>query len=368
MNIHWPGRKAMQYLFFEMWPSFILGLFLFIFILLMFQVLRLTEFVLVHGISLQMVGQMMLFMSVSFLPALFPMSLLFSVLLTYGRMSQDSEILALKSVGYSSGYLLFPAAVFSVIVGTLSFYTAAQLAPWGNRQFELMITALGQSKAAANLKGGTFSEGFFDLVVYANEVNSRTGELSKVFIYDENSSDVPLTIIAKSGRLIHDIKKPGHAVMLELKDGDIHRKSEAHTKIKFDTFDVKLLDPVKMEIKEKTPPSLAVHELFDELAKTDLNPEKKLVLQTEVHKRFAIAFACCIFGLLGVGLGIQTNRRSQKSGGMILCIVIIIGYWILYITGEGMSRSGQLMPAIAMWLPNALFGAFSLWGLKSSWN
>lgn len=358
----------MQYLFFEMWPSFILGLFLFVFILLMFQVLRLTEFVLVHGISIGMVMQMMLFMSVSFMPALFPMSLLFAVLLTYGRMSQDSEILAFKSVGYSSLHLLAPAAAFSVIVATLSIYTSAHVAPWGNRQFEIMITALGQSKAAATLKGGTFSEGFFDLVVFANEVDSRTGELSKVFIYDEKSSDVPLTYIAKQGRLIQDSKRPGNAVKLELQNGEVHRKAETHTKIKFDTFDVKLFDPVKMEIREKTPPSMTVDELIEASKVAGLGEEKKRIYLTEIHKRFAVSFACIVFGLLGVGLGTQTNRRQQKSSGMILCILVIVGYWMLYLTGEGMSRSGQVPPAVGIWMPNLIFSFAAFWSLKNSWN
>lgn len=368
MSIRLPGRKAMQYLFFEMWPSFLLGVFLFIFILLMFQVLRLTEFVLVHGISLKLVGQMILYMAVSFLPVLFPMSLLFAVLLTYGRMSQDSEILALKSVGYSSLYLLVPAIAFSTIVATMSAYTASNLAPWGNRQFELMITSLGQTKAAATLKSGTFSEGFFDLVVYANDVNSRTGEMSKVFIYDEKAGDLPLTIIAKNGRLIHDPKNPGHAVTLELVNGDVHRKGETHTKIKFDTFNVKLLDPVKMEVREKSPPSLAVDEIMRELNDGNPSPEKRIILQTEMHKRFAISLGCIVFGMLGVGLGTQTNRRRQKSNGVILCIVVIIAYWILYISGEGMARSGQLPPGLAIWFPNGIFSLAALWSLKSSWN
>ena len=54
-------------------------------------------------------------------------------------------------------------------------------------------------------------------------------------------------------KIIQDINHPGHSVLLRLSNGDIHRKSENHTKIKFDSFDIKLFDPIKEETKEKSP-------------------------------------------------------------------------------------------------------------------
>src|SRR5689334_19500940 len=93
------GRLAIKYILIETLPSFVVGVVIFLFILLMFQALRLTEFVLVHGVSLGTVVQLMTYMSISFLPVILPMSLLFSVLITYGRLSSDAEIIAFKSLG-----------------------------------------------------------------------------------------------------------------------------------------------------------------------------------------------------------------------------------------------------------------------------
>ena len=64
------SRLALKYLLFEMIPSFLMGVFIFVLILLMFQALRLTEFVLVHGVSLKMASEIMLYLSVSFLPVI----------------------------------------------------------------------------------------------------------------------------------------------------------------------------------------------------------------------------------------------------------------------------------------------------------
>lgn len=362
------GRKAIQYLFFEMWPGLILGLVVFVLILLMFQALRLTEFFLVHGIGIKVIAEIILYLAISFLPALFPMSLLFAVVLTYSRLSQDSEIVAFKSLGYSQGLLLAPAVALGVMVALISAQTSFHLAPWGNRQFELLINQLGQTKAAATLKEGTFAEGFFDLVIYANEVDSQRGELSKVFIYDERDPKSPLTIIAKSGRIIPDPQRPGQSILLQLTDGDIHRKGEAHTKIKFQDFDIRLLDPVQIEQREKSPQSMTIEEVQEQISHPgDRKPEDIRTLKTEMHKRWAISIACIIFGALGVGLGTQTNRRT-KGNGLILSLVVIMAYWILYVSLEGTARSGQLPVAVALWIPNLLFASFAAYRLKKIWN
>lgn len=362
------GRKAIQYIFFEMLPAFILGLLVFISIILMFQVLRLTEFALIHGVDLLTIGELLGYITISMLPILFPMSLLFAVLLTYGRLSADSEIVALKSSGLSMKALIVPALLLGTIVAILSGRTTFDLAPWGNRQFEVLYTRFANTKAAAAIKPGTFSEGFFDMVVYARDVDSDKGILKGVFIYDEKQSDSPLTIIAKSGQIIPDPEMPGHRVLLRLNEGDIHRKGVNHTKIKFDTYDLQLVDPIRDARREKSPPSLTLKDLQDRLSDPKTKPEDRRTYQTEWHKRWAIAVLCPVFALLGVGLGTTTNRRQQKAGGMILCIVLIVIYWILYISLEGMARSGSLPPQIAIWIPNAVYGAFAFWSLKKNWD
>lgn len=362
------GAKAVQYIFFEMLPSFILGLVVFLSIILMFQVLRLTEFALVHGVDLLMIAELIGYVCISMLPALFPMSLLFAVLLTYGRLSQDSEIVAMKSSGLSMTTLTLPALILGIMVAILSARTTFDIAPWGNRQFEVFYTRLGNTKAAMAIKPGVFSEGFFDMVVYANSSDADKGTLEKVFIYDDKQGDTPLTIIAKSGRIIPDPEMPGHRVLLRLIDGDIHRKNETHTKIKFDTYDLKLVDPIKDEQRDKSPQSMTLHDLKERLADPKLEKGDRTTFLTEYHKRWAIAILCPIFALLGVGLGTTTNRRQQKAGGMILCLILIIVYWVVYIACEGAARSGQVPVPVAIWFPNVAFGLLALDSLRRNWN
>ncbi len=362
------ARKATQYIFFEMLPSFILGLFVFVFILLMFQALRLTEFVLVHGVSIKTVLEIALYLTVSFLPALFPMSLLFSVLMTYGRMSADSEIVAFKASGLSMISLAIPAIMLGLLVAFISAKTSFHVAPWGNRKFEVIINKLSQTKASASLKEGTFSEGFFDLVIYANAVDTKTGNLSKVFIYDERDTASPLTIIAKKGLISQGQDQTGQEAKLTLFQGDVHKKSETHTKIKFNTLDIHLFDPATTQEKDKSPQSFTIEEVQDFLKNPKLPEAEIRTFQTEFHKRWAVTVLCIVFAFLGVGLGTETNRRNQKNNGLVLSLLTVISYWVIYVTAEGLARSGNAPIALAIWLPNILFFVIAVRLFRKQWN
>lgn len=363
------GLQAIRYIFFETLPAFLMGVLIFVAILLMFQALRLTEFILVHGVGVRTVAELMLYLSVSFLPVILPMSLLFSVLLTYSRLSNDSEIVAFKSLGLSMAQLTVPAVVLALAATLMSAQTSFYLGPWGNRRFEVLMNELGQQKVGATIKDGVFSEGFFDLVVYANKVDSKAGLLTDVFIYDERDPKAPLTIIAKEGHLIREKTPAGLSAFLRLTEGNIHRTQQAtYTKVDFGSYDINLFDPHSFAEKKKSPPSMTLDELSQELRRPDLSSKDSRKLQVEYHRRWSLSLACLIFALLGVGLGTVTNRRAARGGGFVICLVALISYWILYVSAEGMARSGTLPASVGLWLVNAIFLAAAVKSLQKSWS
>lgn len=363
------GFQAIRYIFFETLPAFLVGVVVFIGILLMMQALRLTEFVLVHGVGVRTIAEMMLFLSISFLPVILPMSLLFAVLLTYNRLSNDSEVVAFKALGLSMAHLTVPAIVLSLAATLMSAQTSFYLGPWGNRKFEVLMNDLGRKKAAAAIKEGVFSEGFFDLVVYANKVNSKDGQLNDVFIYDERDPKAPVTIIAKQGNIIQESTSEGLSALLRLANGNIHRTQQnTYTKVDFSSYDINLFNPYEMSEKKKSPPSMTLDELRVEMKRKDLDDKQRRKLDVEFHRRWSLSATCLIFALLGVGLGTVTNRRASRGGGFVICLVLLISYWIFYVTAESVARNGWLPAAASLWLVNLLFFAFAARSIQRSWN
>lgn len=367
MNELGRGRLAIKYIIFELLPIFLIGLSVFLFILIMFQSVRLSEYIILHGAKVELVAQLMLYMLLGYLPMLFPMALLFAVLMVYSRLSGDSEIVAFKSLGLTPFHLAAPVLIVGIGVSLLSLQTSFRLAPWGQRQFDNLLNVLSQTRPGVTIREGVFSEGFFDLVVYAHKVNSSEGSLEKVFIYDESDASSPATIIAKTGQVVNSNSLTGKEAFLRLNNGNLHKSSkEFYTKIDFDTYDINLFDPHEIKERASSPDAMNLTELREAINSPEIVGKQKTKIMLEWNRRWALSATCLIFSIIGYGLGAVTNRRTAKSGAMVLCVATIIVYWTLFVTCETLARSGKIPFFLGAWLTNFLFLIFGVYQFRKT--
>jgi lipopolysaccharide export system permease protein len=79
----------------------------------------------------------------------------------------------------------------------------------------------------------------------------------------------------------------------------------------------------------------------------------------EYHRNFSIPFACVVFGLVAVPLGVQPVR-SARSRGFALSLVVIFGYYVLFSAGQALAEQGMVPAIVGLWLPNVIFGAIGV--------
>lgn len=359
------GRLAIKYIVFELLPAFVIGLGAFVFILVMFQSFKLSEYIIVHGAKLEMMVKLVFFMTFGYLPILFPIALLFAILMTYGRMSGDSEIVAMKALGLTPIHLLTPALILGVLTTFLSLQTAFRLAPWGHRELDKMIETLAQTRPASAIREGVFAEEFFNLVIYANKVDSKSGSLQQVFIYDERDPKSPLTIIANEGAIINSNTLAGQHAYLRLIKGNMHKSSdEFYTKINFDAYDINLFDPHNVTRGKTSPNAMDLSELKNAMVDTNLTVRERTQSTLEWHRRWSLSLTCMVFAFLGVSLGAVTNRRTARSSSVVISVAVIVVFWTLYVGCESVARAGYLPAAITAWITNACFTAFSIYEFR----
>lgn len=328
----------------------------------MVQSFKLSEYIIVHGAKLSLVTQLMGYTMLSFIPIILPTALLFAILLTYGRMSQDSEIVAFRALGLDLKHISVPAFLLSFIVAGLSAQVSFNLGPWGNRQLDQLVHTLASTRPTAPIKEGVFSEGFFDLVIYTNEINRQTGVMQRVFIFDERDPDQPLTIVASKGQVVSQSDEQYARAFLRLSEGNMHRSSdEFYTKIDFSKYDISLLDQHTIAERRVRQDAMTLDELRSEIRRGDLEEGYRIRYMLEIQRRWATSASCIIFAIIGVGLGAVTNRRSAKSSGFVLCISVVVVYWLLYATMEGYAKGGNINPFVAAWFTNVVFLAFGIY-------
>ncbi len=356
-------KTTYLYILKEITPIFFIGLMTFTVILLMDKILKLIELIVTRGINLSQILMLLLFISPSFLIFTIPMAFLLAILLSFGRLSGDSEITAFKASGISLYQLYRPVLFFSLVIYLLTTFLVIYGLPWGNRGFKATLYLMAQSKADIEIKERIFNDVFDGFVIYVHKVPIQGDKMEGILIYDERAQSNINTIFAREGFLIGNPKS--QEIVLRLLNGDIHRfepKTDIYQKIQFDTYDLRLelakaFAAMGKKLKEH---EMSIEEIKEKMEHRKSQGKDVTELEVELHKRYAIPFSCLIFGLVGVSLGIQP-RRSGKSYGFVLSLLVLLTYYVSLTAFEMLAIKKTIPPLLSGWTPNILFGAFGIY-------
>ncbi len=199
---------------------FVLGFGVVTFILEMDVLFDYLDLLVNRGVDPAIVGQLFV-LSLGYIVALSaPCAVLVAVLMTFGRLSQDNEITALRAGGVNLGsVLLGPIAASVLLTVGLTLFNNHVL-PESNHAFANLLIDIGRMRPTVKLQEGVFITDFPGYNLLVQSVNGRTNELHGVTIYQFNPGGPPRTIIAKRGLLSYT--PDGHDAVLELADGEIH--------------------------------------------------------------------------------------------------------------------------------------------------
>jgi len=143
-------------------------------------------------------------------------------------------------------------------------------------------------------------------------------------------------------------------------DGD----TGTYKKVDFTSYDINLdlsesIGGGSGEIM-KDSKEMSLTELISESRAPGLKETALKEIIIELHKKFTLPFACIVFGIIGVPLGIS-KHRSGKSRGFVIGLMVIMIYYVLQIGGEALGETGMLPPAAGAWISNILVGAVGIY-------
>jgi lipopolysaccharide export system permease protein len=200
---------------------FLLGLGVITFILEMDVLVDYLDLVVNRGVALGVVSQLFVLSLGYILVLSVPCAVLVSVLMTFGRLSQDNEITALRSSGVNlARVLLGPLGAAGVMAVALTLFSNHVL-PEANHAFFNLLLDIGRMRPTVKLQEGVFITDFPGYNLLVHSVNGRTNEMRGVTIYQTNpGGGPPTTILAQRGFLSYT--PDGRDAILELRDGEIH--------------------------------------------------------------------------------------------------------------------------------------------------
>jgi lipopolysaccharide export system permease protein len=160
-------------------------------------------------------------LSLGFVVALsVPCAVLIATLMTFGRLSQDNEITALRASGVHLFRAMLPPllAACGLAVGLTLFNNYVY--PDANHAFASLLVDIGRMRPTVKLQEGVFITDFPGYNMLVKSVNGMTNEMRGITIYQMHAGGPPTTIFADRGYLTYT--PDGRTAVLELEDGEIH--------------------------------------------------------------------------------------------------------------------------------------------------
>jgi len=359
-----------RYVLREVVPPFLVGLLLVVFVLLMNQILLLSDLFIDKGVPLPTVLRVFGLLLPSILVFALPMAVLMGILGGLARLSADSEIVAFRTLGVAPLRLARPLVVFGLGAFLLTLPIALYVAPRANNAWVQTMADSVLARVRLKVEPFTFNESLPDMVFLVRNVG-RDKIWHDVFAYMTKDPSRPRLVMARSGtvRLFPERKR----AVLELENGFVYEGPLVPPGEDTLTSFERLEEEIDVEgltasvssgkrVREKD-----IGELLRDLKRLESDPsvgpaESRQIRahRIEIHKKLALPAACLVFALLGLPLGVMTGRTG-RTGGFSLAMVIIILYYALITAGEEAAMDGRLPVGLAIWGPDILLSVAGAW-------
>jgi len=344
----------------------------------MFDLIRkIVEF----GLPLFLALKVLFFSLPSFLVLSFPMAVLLSTLLAYGKLSSNSELLALKSLGIKTSRIIAPAIALSIFMTGLTFYFNDNLVPKSNKlaettlragigssfsgergKYNIMFSRYGSRIGASNKKP-TKVNTHLTHIFYASRYENNIME--GVTVLDFSREDIQQILKAKNGRFD---KKNSSWIFFDGSLVSIDPSGQT-TNIQFKEYTYPFVEgPMELAKVPKDATEMTLKQAMqaEKIYKKTGNLKELRRIKVRIQEKFTLPFACLVFGLIGSSLGSKSNLRSSKSQGFGLSVILILIYYVMSFIFSSFGVKGILPPIFAAWLPVIISLTGGIYLLKKS--
>lgn len=321
-----------------------------------------------------------------------PIGLLVSVLLVFGRLSADQEVVAVRAGGVSLMAWVSPVLLLGIAASVVCGWLNLEFAPRSRVAFKLLTTDQRVLKPEALLTPRRFitefpnwtiylgrqtSAGFQDVLFYGFapengklirrihaeratvrwNLDARQAEfkLFQAQVYFRVESETGPPVSEAAGVITTMASDPSSPEWGTFFLGEVEQPVD---------FNPAVTSILKPKISEMTFQQLR-EELTDARAR-DIDPSP---IVFHLHRQLSFSFACVGFVLVGIPLGIRAHRR-ETSAGLLIALLLVLGYFGFFFLGQSLETKPAAYPHLIVWLPNLLFqsaGCVGLWRANRGW-
>jgi lipopolysaccharide export system permease protein len=314
----------------------------------------------VQGAPGGLIAQLVFLLLPAVMVKTFTMAVLLAALLSFGRLSSDSEIVALRAGGASILRIVQPVMLFSLAIAFVTFGFNEVVVPSAASRASTLMRELADT---ANRREG-------DPVQFAI-VSKRKLQAHVVArglnIADRRMYGVTVVAYGDDGKVTHYLSAPemeyrdkddwrmiGTSKLVDANGGYVMSTVEAWPEF---IASIRKSPTELLRMGNNDPDLLSMREVKAEIARGiqegDITQERIRNMQYWYWNKISVPLAAFIFGTLGAVLGIR-NHRTGTAAGFALAVGIIFGYVTLANFMNVWAQGGVLPPWAASFAPLAL--------------
>jgi len=298
----------------------------------------------------------------SFVVLSFPMATLLASLLTYSKLSSNSELKALRAIGISIYRVILPSLFLALVMTGLTFVFNNNIVPFSNSKADYVLrSSLGKSISIEKgediiySRKGTITDSnnnkiskSLTHIFYAKDFTD--GFMNKVKVLDLSKYGYTQVLTAEKAFWNASIKK------WEFLDGKLLLFSEKgdSTITKFDSYLYPFnTGPIKIASIPKDANDMTLTEARKALKiyKETSNIKEVRRLEVRIQEKFTLPMACLVFSLIGSSLASIPNSKTNGTQGFGISIILILFYYVLSFTFSSLGVKGTISYIAAAWSP-----------------
>lgn len=296
-----------------------------------------------------------------------PAGLLAAVLIVFGRLSSDRELLAIKAAGVGLAPIVAPVVVLAFCFSLVDLWLITLVNPECRKEYNGMKHEIVTSNPMALFNPEMVIDKIPGWRIF---IAKKDGNVLYDVLLWKLDGDNHLSTSLRADRARVDLDQEHQQLVMTLfnerqetypSNGDPTqvvpgtRATQLPIAVSLNSF----YEKVERKLAWMTLPEIE-DVLFAMQNGTDPSQEEATPYLTEFQARISFSLACFTFVIVGIPLAIQTQRR-ETSVGVALTIVIVGLYMLLEAVGRALKAKAGLYPELIIWAPNLIFQFVGGW-------
>jgi lipopolysaccharide export system permease protein len=291
-----------------------------------------------------------------------PVGILLAVLITFGLMNKNNEVIALKSGGMSVYHFLRPILFLGLLITVGLFFLSEIVVPITiSKANEIWRREVKKYTITSTHKNIWFKG--HHSISHISYFNPKDQTISGITLnYFDQQFRLTRRIDAAKGRF-----KQGRWVLTDTMEQVLNPKTGSYD-VEVQNEKVEDIDflPEDLQRAAKKSEEMSFQELYRYVQDVEAEGYDATPYRVDFHGKFALPVACLILCIIGTGITLRKNTNQGLSVPIIYGITVVFLYWISQSFCLSLGYGGMLSPVIAAWTANFIFACVAGFSLLNA--